>query len=420
MKKIFIKLFLLIGMLFVGMNVAYAADSISFKIDGAKDYKPGDVFSVNVSVTGPTEVLTLTDYELTVSYDNNKLELVEGSATISASNQSVSNDATLSTLKFKANAAGNSKLELAGTGIKINGDKPENDVTINYNSGTVSIREIGKDSTLKSLKIPNTVLSPEFNKNIHDYKATVTDVTSIEVKAEPSESHATVWTNGVDGNLQKGENTVVIVCKAENGTESTYSIKVTLNVTPTEEELKARDTSLKALTIKGQKIEFNSNEKKYYINVDYDVTKININATPTNPNAEVTISGNSKFVVGKNTVKINVTSEDKTATDTYQIIVTRAEAEKEVVKTCPEETSKKEWVIFTSSLLLTFTLGIVLGYFLCRKEVFNKLFKKETKEEIPVEIATLSDTIDLSDTVKQTASKTSNSDEQIETIDTDK
>ena len=39
MKKSFIKLFLLIGMLFVGMNVAYADDSFTFKIGGAENIK---------------------------------------------------------------------------------------------------------------------------------------------------------------------------------------------------------------------------------------------------------------------------------------------------------------------------------------------------------------------------------------------
>ena len=96
-------------------------------------------------------------------------------------------------------------------------------------------------------------------------------------------------------------------------------------------------------------------------------------------------------------------SKDKSKNETYTIIVTREDEKKEIIKTCPDSTSKKEWIIFTASLLLTFTLGIVLGYFLCRKEVLNKLFKKKQKEEVPVEIETLSDTIDLSNTVKKVA-----------------
>lgn len=409
MKNRIIKLFLFIGLLFVGLGTAHAEDNVfTFKIDGKENVKPGDVFEVNVSVKGPSEEYTLTGYDIALSYDTNKLTL-EGATTpgtfnIIAENAAIDEEKVLVTLRFTVNAnasAEATKLELKKDKSTIykNGDIDKDST---FNSGTVSIRAIGTDSSLKSLKIPNTVLSPSFDKNVHDYTATVTDVTSIDIKAEPNESHATVAVNEAAGNLVKGDNDVVVVCTAENGTQTTYVIKVTLNVTPTAEELKAADVTLKSLTIKGQKIEFSPTEKKYYVNVDYDTTKLVINALPTNEKAEVTITGNSKFVVGKNTIKINVVSEDKTQNDTYQIIVTRDEEEKELVKTCPEETSKREWIVFTSSLLLTFTLGIVLGYFLCRKEVFKKLFKKKVKTEEPVEIETLSDTIDLSDTVKQT------------------
>lgn len=399
MKNKLIKVFLLSCMFFIGLGTARA--DVTFKIDGAQNIKVGDVFAVNVSVSGADERDTLNAYNLTVTYDSSVLELVEGTANIKANDVSVSSDGVIAGLKFKANAAKDSTtLKLDGTGILINGEEAAKG-TIKYNSGTVSIRNLGNDSTLKSLKIPNTVLTPEFNKNVHDYAATVTDVTAIDIKAEPTDSNSNVSVTPNAGALVKGENDITVVCQAENGAQSTYSIKVTLNVTPTEEELKAQDTTLKSLAIKGQKIEFVPTEKKYYINVDYDTTKLNITATPTNPNAEINITGNLKFIVGKNTVKVTVTSEDKTKTDTYQIIVTRENEEKEIVKTCPDTTSKKEWIIFTISLLLTFTLGIVLGYFLCKKEVLNKLFKKNKKEETPVEIETLSDTIDLSDTVKK-------------------
>ncbi len=411
MKKSFIKLFLLIGMLFVGVSTAYADDTFTFSIGGAKDVKAGDEFTVDVTVNGLNDTYTLNGFDLTVSYDTNKLTLIDGAPDnrVIRPEQGTITDSKITTIKFKVNSganAGDTALKLEPNSVVIDGEAiPKNDSRVKFNGGTVTIRNIGTDNTLKSLKIPNTVLSPEFNKNVHDYTATVTDVTSVDIKAEPSDPHSTVWITENSKNLVKGVNDITIVCKAENGQELWYGIKITLNVTPTEEELKAQDTTLKSLTIKGQKLEFNSAEKKYYINVDYDVTKINVTATPNNPEAEVTITGNSKFIVGRNTVKINVTSKDKSKTDTYQIIVTRADEKKAIVKTCPDETSKMEWIIFTGSLLLTFTLGIVLGYFLCRKEVFNKLFKRKKKTDTPVEIETLSDTIDLSDTVKKVQPK---------------
>ena len=59
-------------------------------------------------------------------------------------------------------------------------------------------------------------------------------------------------------------------------------------------------------------------------------------------------------------------------------------------------------------MLVTFTLGIVLGYFLCKKDILNKIFtKKEKPQEEAVEVETLSDTIDLSETVKEVKNKKS-------------
>lgn len=409
MKKGFIKFLLLIGMLFLGMSNVHADDTFTFSIGGAKDVKSGDEFTVEAKVTGPNEVYSLNGYDLEVSYDAGKLTLIDGAPgnrIVRPEQGSINSDLVIATLRFRVNDGATEsdvKLELKPNSVIRDGEEVKASKLIKFNAGTVSIRNVGSDSSLKSLKIPNTVLSPEFNPNIHDYKATVTDVTSIDIKAEPNEGHASVSVTPNAGALGKGDNDVTVVCQAENGTQSTYTIRVTLNVTPTEEELKAQDATLKALSIKGQKIEFTPSEKKYYINVDYDVTKLNITATPNIEGAEVVITGNTKLVVGKNTIKVTVTSTDKTKTDTYQIIVTRVDEEKKIVQTCPDETSKTEWIIFTVSLLVTFTLGIVLGYFLGKKEVFNKLFKKKNKkQEEPVEIETLSDTIDLTNALKKT------------------
>ncbi len=404
MKKNFIKTLLFIGMLFIGIGTAYADDTFTFSIGGAENVKPGDVFTVDVNVKGPSTADTLTSYNITISSDPaNMVTLTDGATGGIIAGENVIDDAKLATLTFRVNddaKAGTVKLVLTGNSVLKNGEELKSK-EVNFNAGTVTIRGIETDASLKSLKIPNTVLSPSFDKNTYNYSATVTDVTAVDIKAEPTSPHSTISVTPNAGALVKGENEVTVVCQAENGTKNAYTIKVTLNVTPTEEELKAQDATLSVLTVKGQKLDFSSNEKKYYVNVDYETTKLDITATPTNPEAEVTITGNSKFIVGKNVVKINVVSKDKTKNETYQIIVTREDEEKEIVKTCPDETSKKEWIIYTISLIGTFTLGIVLGYFLCKSEIFKKIFKKRKKEEQPVEIETLSDTIDLSDTVKE-------------------
>ena len=402
MKKIIFKLSLFILTFFMFSMVVHADDKPQFVVSGGGDVKIGSEFDVTISISMPGDGHTLGEYNLSLAFDTSKVEYYGAGGT----GISGSGDKNIK-LHFKAVGEGTSNISFDYSSdsafITIDENKiTGSDIGSNADFKATSINVVGLsgDSSLKSLKIPNGTLDPSFKSDVYNYKTTVTDVTSIDIDAKPNNGGAKVEITPNYKALVKGDNDVSIVVTAENGAQTTYTIKVTLKTTPTPEELKLADATLKNLTVKGQKLEFNKDEKKYYLTVDYKTNKLVVNATPNNEKATVKITGNDKFIVGKNAIKIVVTSEDKSKTETYQIIVTRNAEEKEIVKICPDETSTTEWIIFTVSMLLTFTLGIVLGYFLCKKEVLKKIFKKKKGEE-PVAIETLSDTIDLSDTVKQ-------------------
>jgi hypothetical protein len=99
------------------------------------------------------------------------------------------------------------------------------------------------------------------------------------------------------------------------------------------------------------------------------------------------------------------TLKDKSKEEKYQIIVTRAEAKKKVIQTCPDTTSSREWIIFSILLFLAFSLGIVLGYLVCKKDIIKKIFQKrkdkkikEEEKKAKEEEKKLSDTIELDST----------------------
>jgi hypothetical protein len=409
MKKFKTFIILLLFTLFLIPTTAFAADEkVSFKVSGA-DVKVGQSFTVTLSESGANEQYTLYSYNLTIEYDSSAIQFENGNGSNGATvnnngnvvtisgNKQMSSDGDIATISFKALKDSKFPLKLDGS-CSINGENS----TCKLNSSQVSVRALGNDATLSGLSIPNTTLSPAFNKNVKDYTAEVKDVTSLEVKATASDANATIQISDNYKNLQKGDNTINVVVTSESGSKkNTYTIKVHLELTPSEEELRLANANLSTLEIKGQKIEFNADEVKYYLNVDYDVTSLDITAVPANENAKVEINGNEKFVVGKNTVNIVVTSEDGTTNKTYSILVTRLSQNKKIIKTCPDTTSVKEWIIFSAGLVLMFTLGIVLGYILGKKGVLQKIFKKKEKVEEPVEIQTLSDTIDLSDVVEE-------------------
>ena len=418
MKKGLIKGFLLFILLVILPNNIKA---ITFSVTKNSDnIKPGGTVQIIIKTEDVNETNSLSGYNLSLEFDSSKLEWQsDGGSPLS----SVSPNGNVITIKNKqwdeptkqkdievakinmkvSNSAssGDAALKLTGS-CEVNGESD----TCTYNGGKVTVKALGTDASLSSLSIPNTTISPEFSSGVTEYKAKVKDVKEIKISATPTDPSAKVQISENYKSLKKGDNNIDIVVTSEDGVKTmTYTVNVNLELTPTEEELKKADATLKSLVIKEQKIDFDSSEKKYYITVNNDVTKLTITATPNNEKAKVDIQGNKKINVGKNTIAVTVTSEDTTKKEVYQIIVTRKDKEKEVIHTCPDVTSSKEWIIFSVSLLLTFTLGIVLGFILCKKDVLNKLFKKKEKKEVPVEIETLSDTIDLTDTIKEVKKK---------------
>lgn len=411
MKKGFKPLLFLI--MFIILPVSAKAE-VTFSVSKSADnLKPGSDVAITVKSSGVNEVSSLSEYNISMSFDASKLQHISGGS-VSGNTVSISGKGSptfqtdvTTTINFKVlnGASGNALFGLSGN-YKINDDS----VTCSETKckGTqLKVLSLGTDATLSSLKIPNTTLKPSFNSEVTNYTATIQDITELTVNAVPTDGSAKISITDNYKSLKKGENKIDIVVVSEDGNnKKVYSVVVTLNLTPTEEELLKANATLKTLVIKGQKIDFDSNEKKYYLTVPYTVKKLVITPTPSNPKAKVEIDGEKKLMVGKNTVKITVVSEDKTKIENYQIIVTREDQEKEIVQTCPDVTSTKEWILFSLATLLTFTLGIVLGYFLCKKDIFKKIFTKKEKPEEPVEIETLSDTIDLSDTVKKVKKNT--------------
>lgn len=402
--------FKILLMAFIFIIFPKSTHAITFSLNKSADnLKPGNQFMVEVKAQVESNA-ELQAFELRFSYDSSVFEYQSGvgsdgisvtggngSITIDRSEGNYNADFTVATLGFKVNdraTAGNYSLGLTNA----KSCTKNKDINCDSHGSNITIAALGSDATLKSLKIPNATLNPAFNKNTFDYSADVKDITEVTVQAAASDDSSKIQISDNYKSLQKGANLVKVVVTAENGTTKTYNITINLTLTPTEEELLKADATLSDLKIKNQTIDFTKDEKKYYLTVPYKTTKLDITATATNPNSKIEID-TTKLKVGKNTITITVTSEDSTNTETYQIIVTREKEKKKIVQTCPDVTSSKEWIIFTVATLLTFTLGIVLGYFLCKKDVLKKIFskfkRKEKPKKEPVELETLSDTIEI-------------------------
>ena len=205
----------------------------------------------SLSISGNTSVYVGSSTAVTVRFSN-----IAGPFKISSSDPSVLSggandyyDNTTATVYFKALKAGSATITVTPTdtigdydtdGAYTGGSRS---ITINVvnrstggnssnngNSGRNNSVDINKtyssDNYLKYLDVDNYDITPEFDKDTLEYKLDLdSDVTSINVKATPSDDNANVKGAG-EVEVSEGINTINIVVTAENGNERTYKIIV--------------------------------------------------------------------------------------------------------------------------------------------------------------------------------------------------
>lgn len=330
--------------------VALAADDKSrVSIIGASDLKEG-TNTITISVTAENN--TVKHYKITVikekaqevinpSIPSNDatlsfLEVLNGSYSLNpffSSNiksyaVTIPNDITYANIKALANENANIKIT-GNANLKVGNNIVT--VTVTAEDGTEEIYEIivvrqamsveqvkSSNANLKLLILPNLI--PEFNRNITDYTVTIPrEVTAVDIKAIAEDPKAKVELF-YDGELIIGQNNLVeVVVTAEDGTVKYYAF----NIYRSEIE---SSSYLKNLSVKGHHItpKFDETILGYSLTVGYNVTDLDVIATPKYDNLNIEIIGDKNLEVGDNYVQVIVTDENNFA-KTYYIVVTRLE-----------------------------------------------------------------------------------------------
>lgn len=148
-------------------------------------------------------------------------------------------------------------------------------------------------------------------KGVSAGKATIT-ITPVDVSDE-------------DYNLLTSSKTLTIkvVEKATSNTNNSDKKDDSNKDDNKEETVKSKDATLKSITLKNGKIDFNKDKTDYTVNVGKDVTTLGLKAVANNSKATVKITGDENFKVGENIVKVTVTAEDGT-TKVYTIKVIKS------------------------------------------------------------------------------------------------
>ena len=182
---------------------------MNVKCEGGAEYigegNPGAIFDIDAGTSASTTLKYKATSPGTVTF---KTEILEA-YTVNEEKLSVSDTSVSVTVK---NAATEEPSNPGGN------DTPGGNTTPAKSS----------DNSLKSLTISPGTLSPSFKYSTTKYTATVaSNVTSVAVDAQVSNSKATVESVTGNTDLKVGENTIKITVKAENGTIAVYTIIVT-------------------------------------------------------------------------------------------------------------------------------------------------------------------------------------------------
>ena len=187
--------------------------------------------------------------------------------------------------------------------------------TYGTNETTDSIKSDRENNYLQSLLVDGYEIYPEFNKNILTYYIVLsTDVSSLDVTAEPENENAKVKITG-NTSLRNTENTIKITVTAENKTTKTYNIIAT--------KQKDIGLSLTSLNIEGTDLSSNLDSLNHYYTFDYKTNKdsidLDIKATASSDDATIEIVGNKGLGAGENLVTI-ILKDDKN-TSVYEVLV---------------------------------------------------------------------------------------------------
>lgn len=216
---------------FYGITAYAATARIAFSDPTAS---VGSEINVKMKITSSDNLSTA---DIMLAYDANSLEFIEGT-NAEGGNGAVrvhgdggsANTTTLAyDLKFKASAAGTSKITVTSQEIY---DSSSQIVTVDKQGEaqvTVSaLSSASKDATLKSLQVSPGNLTPEFSSDVDSYAVTVgTDVDKLIISADTTDEGASKVVSGNE-NLQMGENRVTLKVTAQDGeTTKEYVIVVT-------------------------------------------------------------------------------------------------------------------------------------------------------------------------------------------------
>ena len=210
--------------LFISIPNVNAASATFKTTSNRSSVVVGNTFTVTVKVSSGS---VLGSWEYTINYDSSIVQLVSGKKSVADPGNGSQKSASYS-YTFKAIKAGSTNISVKSYGAY---GWDEKALSCSASGTTVKVitkaqleASYSKDNNLKSLSVDGATITPEFNKDITDYKVELgANTTSITINATPNDSKSHITGTGTF-EVTEGDNKFQITVTAENGSTKTYNL----------------------------------------------------------------------------------------------------------------------------------------------------------------------------------------------------
>lgn len=222
---------LTILLIMILMPISCFAASGTISVTGASTAIVGNTVQVTVKLSGKS----IGSWQMVLNYDKNYLQLTKSSAeaggNVMANSVASAINSKTYTFTFKTLKSGSTTLSVGSYAVYDYNTFDEISISTSKKSIKIMTQaeleaSYSKNNNLKSISVEGFELSPEFKSDTLEYSVVVPENTK-EVKLSASASDSKASINGTGTfEVNQGSNKFNIVCRAENGSEKTYTVTI--------------------------------------------------------------------------------------------------------------------------------------------------------------------------------------------------
>jgi len=227
---------------------------------------------------------------------------------------------------------------------------------------TIVLNSRSANAFLDDLKIINPITEESydivFNPETLEYNVKVgrTESDVLITASAQDMNHAAIIGLGRYTLNDEGGKAIINVIAADHETMLTYTVNLI------RDEIPSNNTRLKSLSVDGQQLAFNPNNKIYTLSVGNGIDALSVFAEPEDATASVTIVGHEQLKQGSNVILVEVEAENGDSA-LYQLLVQR-------------DIESNHFL--TAMLIISFLVWIITALiFLIKASLDKKRYKKE-------------------------------------------